>query len=117
MIKFALFIRTSFFLVGVGLSACTEMGYVKPGMTDEEYAKDSRECDEIARQQAFREYNILESRWRMFRPLPHQEDHYGYYRRSGPSLSQLEFDYRRVCMMSRGYELVPLEESKKADIQ
>jgi hypothetical protein len=115
--KFAHFIRTFLFLVGASLPACTEVGYVKPGMTDEEYAKDSQECAEIARQQAFREYNILQSRWRMYRPLPHQEDQRGYYRRFGPSLAELEFDYRRLCMMSRGYELAPLEESNKPDIQ
>lgn len=96
------------FLIGASVSACTELGYVKPGVTDEEYARDSQECAEVARQEAFREYNVLQSRRRMYRPLPHQEDRYGYYQRLGPSLSELEADYRRVCMLSRGYELMPL---------
>lgn len=115
MAGFLHFIRVSVIVIAVSLPACTEVGYVKPGVTEEEFAKDSQECAEIARQQAFREYNILQSRWRMYRPLPHQEDQRGYYRRFGPSLSELEFDYRRVCMTSRGYELAPLDDRTSAD--
>ena len=104
------FIRAIIFLVGASISACTELRYFKPGVTDEEYALDSQECEEIARQQAFREYSRLQTQRRMYRPLPHQEDRYGYYQRPGPSLSQLESDYRRECMIAHGYELVPLED-------
>ena len=90
---------------------------MKPGMTDEEYGKDSQECAEIAHRQAFREYNYLQAQWRMYRPLPDQEDRYRYQLEHRPSLSDLEIEYRRDCMMSRGYELVPVEDKKKTDIQ
>jgi hypothetical protein len=90
-------------------SACTRYEYTKPGMTEEVFTQDSRECAEIARDQAFRDYA------RDFRHPPiHRR---GLHGRSAflpypihPSPAELEHRYRRVCMTARGYELVPVAE-------
>ncbi len=93
----------------LGLSACTELGYVKPGVTEEEYVQDSQGCAEIARHQAFRDFNIFESRSRLRRSFPHRS-RFSSFHDFGVSPSELEFRYRRLCMVSRGYELVPLDD-------
>lgn len=94
----------------LGLSACTEYGYVKPGVSDAEFVADSEDCADIARRQAVRDHATFRSRARLTRI-------HGYDRRRttfttldvGPSLSELEFRYRQLCMFSKGYELAPLE--------
>lgn len=98
----------------LGLSACTEYGYVKPGVADEEYVADSEACAEIARHQAFRDFSVFKSRARFSRSYRYDR-RYSTFRDFGPSLSELEFRYRRLCMTSRGYELVPLDEAEDGD--
>ncbi len=93
----------------LGLSACTELGYVKPGVTEEEYLQDSQDCAEIARHQAFRDFNVFESRSRLRRSFDHGR-RFSSFDSIGVSSSELEFRYRRLCMVSRGYELAPLED-------
>lgn len=93
----------------LGLAGCTEYGYVKPGVTDEEYVADSQACDEIARHQAFRDFSVFESRSRFENPFLARDRFFALDNRS-LSTSELEFRYRRLCMASRGYELAPLEE-------
>lgn len=101
----------------LGLAACTEYGYVKPGVTEEQFVQDSQDCGEIARHQAFRDFKIYDSRARHHRSFHH------YRRREGSSFfgfgesspAQLEFRYRRICMVSRGYELAPLEDESEGE--
>ncbi len=93
----------------LGLSACTELGYVKPGVTEEEYLQDSQDCAEIARHQAFRDFNVFESRSRLRRSFRYDR-RFSSFDNIGVSSSELEFRYRRLCMVSRGYELAPLDD-------
>ncbi len=93
----------------LGLSACTEYGYVKPGVTEEEFVQDSQDCAEIARHQAFRDFNVFESRSRLRRSF-HSDRRFSSFDGIGVSSSELEFRYRRLCMVSRGYELAPLDD-------
>lgn len=100
----------------LGLTACTEYGYVKPGVSDAEFVADSEDCAEIARRQAVRDYAHYRSRARFART-------HGYNRRYstftafdfGASLSEFEFRYRQLCMFSKGYELAPLDEEPASD--
>ena len=92
----------------LGLSACTEYGYVKPGVTEEVYVQDSQDCAEIARHQAFRDFNVFESRARFGRSFRYDR-RFSSFDSIGVSSSELEFRYRRLCMVSRGYELAPLD--------
>jgi hypothetical protein len=90
-------------------AACSPYGYTKPGMTEQTLATDQVECVGIARQQAFLDNNSDRLRaeaaygpWRwQARP-----DYYPII----PSRVELEQRYRRVCMLARGYELVPMDE-------
>lgn len=91
----------------LGLAACTELGYVKPGVTEEEYLQDSRECAEIARRQAFRDQAVFETRWRSAVSRRH-DSRFWAFQDFGPTVPDLEFRYRRLCMLARGYELAPL---------
>ncbi len=85
--------------IAVLVSACAPVGYIKPGMTEEEVTRDLTECAEIARHQAFRDIPIMGFRF-AFHPRGHHRD---------PSLGELEHRYRRVCMLARGYQLAPLD--------
>ena len=96
------------------LLACTPVGYVKPGVTDEVYQQDSLACAEIARHQAFRDQAIFGSNLRLGHPT-HRHRHFSRFDHFEPSMSVLERQYRRVCMFSRGYELVPLDEESEAE--
>ncbi len=96
-------------VVLLAASACTRYEYVKPGVTEEVFARDSRECADIAGQQAFRDYA------RDFgHPLARNRDLHGRTTflpsLSHPSSAELEHRYRRVCMLARGYEFVPVPE-------
>ena len=82
------------------VSACAPVGYIKPGMTEEEVARELSECAEIARHEAFRD--IDRSR------LHHRAQFFP--RHHGPGLGKLERGYRRVCMLARGYQLAPLDD-------
>ena len=98
----------------LGLTACTELGYVKPGVSDAEFVSDSEDCAEIARRHAVRDHAVFRSRSRFART-------HGYNRRYstftafdfGASLSEFEFRYRQLCMFSKGYELAPLEDQEQ----
>jgi hypothetical protein len=94
----------------LGLSACTEYGYVKPGVTEEVYVQDSQDCAEIARHQAFRDHSVFESRARFGRSFRYDRRRFSTFDSFGVSSSELEFRYRRLCMVSRGYELAPLDD-------
>ncbi len=94
-----------------GLFACTPVGYVKPGVTEAEYQQDSLECAEIAQHQAFRDYSIFETRTR-FRGSVHDRRRFSTFDTTVQSPGELEFRYRRLCMLSRGYELAPLEDGE-----
>ncbi len=99
----------------LGRSACTEYGYVKPGVTDEVYVQDSQDCAEIARHQAFRDHSVFESRARFGRSFRYDRRRFSSFDSIGVSSSELEFRYRRLCMISRGYELAPLEDEGEAE--
>ncbi len=96
----------------LGLAACAEVGYVKPGVTDEEYAQDSQDCAEIARHQAFRDQAVFETRFRHDPSFRH-DSRFWTFHDFGPTMPELEFRYKRICMLSRGYELAPLEPEDK----
>ena len=95
-------------LIAMG-AACTPYGYTKPDMTEQAFATDQVECAELAREQAF----LDNTRDRL-----RAETAYATQRRQSaldlygtiPSFTELERRYRRICMLSRGYELAPLEE-------
>ena len=86
------------------VSACAPVGYIKPGMTEEEVTRDLTECAEIARHEAFRDFR--------FDPLPPWPHHRSrlFHRYHGRSLSGLKYRYRRICMLARGYQLAPLDD-------
>ena len=98
-----------------GLAACTEVGYRKAGVTDEEYARDSEDCAVLARQQAFRDYNVFQTQWRSTVVRRHGHDYRTYQNLGPPSYGNLEFRYRRLCMLSKGYELAPLDKDGEDD--
>ena len=79
------------------------------------YAQDSRECAEIARHQAFRDLGGL-PRTRTFRRHSTFRSHSIFlHPHDRESQGELEFRYRRICMLARGYELVPLDEDPDAN--
>ena len=90
------------------------MGYVKPGVTDEEYVEDSEACMELARRQAARDASLFRFR-ATFGSSYRYDRHYWRARDIPPSYSALEFRYRQLCMFSRGYELAPLDEEPASD--
>jgi len=104
--------RLTLLLAGglLGLAACTELGYVKPGVSEAEYVQDSEDCAEIARHQAFRDSNVFESRARFGGSYRYGRRRFSSFDSFGTSPSDLEFRYRRLCMVSRGYELAPLDD-------
>jgi len=89
--------------------ACGPVGYVKTGVTDEEYRRDIEECAELAQREGRRDFATRRA------PLPSfgrtRRDVAGF-RRGARLLSEAELEnrYRRVCMLARGYELTPLDE-------
>ncbi len=90
------------------ISACTPLIYVKPGVTDEVLARDSAQCAEIAQHHAFRDHAVAESRFALARGhLSRRERIHG--RDLHSSLAELRHRHRRICMLARGYELVPLD--------
>ncbi len=95
--------------IAVLLSACVPVGYIKPGMTQDEVTRDLAECAEIASHQAFRDIAIMDFRFDSFHPRLHHRDRL-FHRYHGPSLGELEHRYRRVCMLARGYQLAPLDD-------
>ncbi len=95
--------------ITVLLSACAPVGYIKPGMTEEEVTRDLAECAEIASHQAFRDIAIMDFRFDAFHPRRHHRDRL-LHRHLGPSLWELEHRYRRVCLLARGYQLAPLDD-------
>ena len=90
--------------IAVLVSACAPVGYIKPGMTEEEVTRELSECVEIARRQAFMDF-----RFDAPHPRLHHRDRL-LHRFHGPSLGELEHRYRRVCMLARGYQLAPLDD-------
>jgi hypothetical protein len=89
--------------------ACSPVGYLKTGVTDEEYRRDIEECAELAQHQGRRDFATRRAH------LPS----FGRARRNVvgtrhvatlTSEAELEHRYRRVCMLARGYELAPLDE-------
>ncbi len=84
------------------VSACAPVGYIKPGMTEEEVTRDRSECAEIARHEAFRDFR--------FDPLPPWPHHRSrlFHRYPDRSLGELKHRYRRICMLARGYQFAPL---------
>ncbi len=95
--------------IAVLVSACAPVGYIKPGMTEEEVTRDLSECAEIARHEAFRDIAIMDFQFDALHPRRHHRDRL-LHRHLGPSLGQLEHRYRRVCMLARGYQLAPLDD-------
>ncbi len=87
------------------VSACAPVGYIKPGMTEEEVTRDLSECAEIARRQAFMDFRFDPLSPRLYH---HDRFFYGYH---GRSPGELKHRYRRVCMLARGYQLAPLDDA------
>ncbi len=85
------------------VSACAPVGYIKPGMTEEEVTRDRSECAEIARHEAFMDFR--------FDPLPPWPHHRSrlFHRYHDRSLGELKHRYRRICMLARGYQFGPLD--------
>jgi len=91
--------------IAVLVSACAPVGYIKPGMTEEGVKRDLSECAEISRRQAFRDIPFMDIRYDAL----HQRDRF-FRRPVGPSRRNLEYRYRRVCMLARGYQFAPLDD-------
>ncbi len=90
--------------IAVLLSACAPVGYIKPGMTEEEVTRERSECAEIARRQAFMDFQF---------DAPHPRLHHSgrlFHRYHFRSLGELKRRYRRVCMLARGYQFAPLDD-------
>ncbi|MCW0236254.1 MAG: hypothetical protein OJJ21_21835 [Ferrovibrio sp.] len=97
------------------LSACgPPLGWQKPGVTLAEAQTDSRDCANLARDQAFREsffgspyfyggYGTWPSR---FGPYPGPYGYHGYD--SFMWRSQRESDLQNFCLRARGYHLAPI---------
>ncbi len=77
------------------VSACAPIGYIKPGMTEEEVTRDRTECAEIARHQAFMDF-----RFDPLHPRLHHRDRL-LHRYHGPSLGELEHRYWPAVISSR----------------
>lgn len=97
------------------LSACgPPMAWQKPGVTLAEAQADSRDCANLARDQAFREsffggpyYGGYYGRWpSRLGPYPSP---YGHYRHD-PFMyrQQRESELQTFCLRSRGYHLAPI---------
>ncbi len=95
--------------IAVLVSACAPVGYIKPGMAEEEVTQELSECAEIARHQAFRDIPIMDFRFHILHPRLHHRDRL-FHRHHGPSLHEVEHRYRRVSMLARGYQLAPLDD-------
>ena len=94
-------------LLALLLSACAQVGYIKPGMTEEETAQDLTECSEIARRQAFRDAAIQDLQSDALFLRGHRRDQL-LPRHPGHNPGGLQHRYRQVCMLARGYEIAPL---------
>ncbi len=60
--------------IAVLISGCAPVGYIKPGMSEEEVTRDLSECAEIARHQAFRDIPIMGFRFGSPHPRLHHRD-------------------------------------------
>ncbi len=60
--------------IAVLLSACAPVGYIKPGMTEEEVTRELSECAEIARHQAFRDIPTMDFRFGALHSRLHHRD-------------------------------------------
>lgn len=118
---FAVLTRSSILMLGIAglLAACgPPMAWQKPGVTVAEAQTDSRDCSNLARDQAFREsffagpygypghyghYGSFPSR---FGPYPGA---FGYSRHdSFMWRQQREGDLQNFCLRARGYHLAPV---------
>lgn len=118
---FAVLTRSSILMLGIAglLAACgPPMAWQKPGVTVAEAQTDSRDCSNLARDQAFREsffagpygypghyghYGSFPSR---FGPYPGA---FGYLRQdSFMWRQQREGDLQNFCLRARGYHLAPV---------
>jgi hypothetical protein len=110
--------KTTFSLSALGiaglLAACgPPMAWQKPGVTLADAQADSRDCANLARDQAFREsffagpyfgsYGVWPSR---FGPYPGPYGYRGYD--SFMWRSQREGDLQNFCLRARGYHLAPV---------
>lgn len=100
------------------LAACgPPMAWQKPGVTMAEAEADSRDCSNLARDQAFREsffggpfgypghYGYYGSWPSRFGPYPGP---YGYRHDSFMWRQQRESDLQNFCLRARGYHLAPV---------
>ena len=91
------------------LLGCTPMGYIQSGASDEQVKQDLTECTDIARHRAFRDQPTLQ----FHLGLSYGSVHHGHrhpFARHQSSYAEVQHRYRRVCMVSRGYELAPLQD-------
>jgi hypothetical protein len=119
---FAVLTRPSILMLGIAglLVACgPPMAWQKPGVTVAEAQTDSRDCSNLARDQAFREsffagpygypghYGHYGSWPSRFGPYPGP---YGYRHDSFMWRQQREGDLQNFCLRARGYHLAPVPE-------
>ncbi len=95
--------------VAVPLSACAPVGYIKPGMTEKEVARDLSECAEIAKQQAYQDIAAVDFGFEALHPPPYHRDRL-LHGDHGHSYSELKRRYRRFCMLARGYQFAPRDD-------
>ena len=95
--------------IAVLLSACAPVGYIKPGMTEEEVARDLSECAEIAKQQAYQDIAAGDFGFEALHPPLDRRDRL-LHGDHGHSYSELKRRYRRFCMRARGYQYAPLDD-------
>ena len=94
----------------LALAACSESGWVQPGVTEEQRTTDTAECAEIARREAKRDRWFKRSYMATRSTRYRRGSGYGGYGNARPTLTELEFRYRYDCMADRGYDLVPLDD-------
>ena len=91
------------------LPACSPLTYSKAGTTNEAVSRDLSECAEIASHEAFRDIEATNFRFDIIHPRLHHRDPF-LHGVIGQGLSELQYRYRRVCMLARGYRLSPIED-------
>ena len=91
------------------LPACSPLTYSKAGVTNEDVSRDLSECAEIARHEAFRDIDFADFQLGILHHRLHLRDRF-LHGDIGQGLGELQHRYRRVCMLARGYRLLPIED-------
>ncbi len=96
-------------LIIMPLPACSPLTYSKAGTAREDVGRDLSECAEIATHEAYREIEVADFRLAIHHPRLHHRNQI-FHGDTGLGLGEMQHRYRRVCMLTRGYRLSPIED-------